>query len=319
MKSVEELKALYESELKPQLTGLEKKRKTIKRFSRWGGLIAIFSFIFIRLIPNQTILIVVSILAIIAVLYLLIKGGMMYFSYRKEFKKEVVTKIIDLINPDYNYNADKHISTNNFIQSKLFSHTPDRVRGDDYVSGTIEKTDFEFSELQAEYKTTTTKDGKTETSWHTIFAGLFFHADFNKHIEGTTFVLPDVAEKLLGKFGQKFQKSFSKGKLVKLENPEFEKKFVVYSSGQQEARYILTPVMMEAMVSLQNKYKRKMHFSFIGERVYCAIKFNKGLFEPRIRKSGVNFNDVEEMYHLFGLIETIITEMNLNTRIWTKQ
>ncbi len=59
-------------------------------------------------------------------------------------------------------------------------------------------------------------------------------------------MLPDFAEKLLGKFGQKFQKSFTHGKLVKLENPEFEKEFVVYSSGQQEARYILTPVMMEA-------------------------------------------------------------------------
>ncbi len=61
-----------------------------------------------------------------------------------------------------------------------------------------------------------------------------------------------------------------------------------------------------------------MYFSFIGERVYCGVDFNKGLFEPRIRKSGVNFDDIEEMYHLFGLIETIITEMNLNTRIWTK-
>ncbi len=35
--------------------------------------------------------------------------------------------------------------------------------------------------------------------------------------------------------------------------------------------------------------------------------------------SGVNFKDTEEMYHLFGLNETIIHEMNLNTRIWTKE
>lgn len=61
-----------------------------------------------------------------------------------------------------------------------------------------------------------------------------------------------------------------------------------------------------------------MHFAFIGERVYCAIEFDKGLFEPRVMKSGVKFSDVEEMYCLFGLIETIIHEMNLNIRIWTK-
>jgi len=319
MKSVEELKKLYETELKPQLSELEKKRKTIKKFSWWGSSLAIFAFLFIWLIPNQTILIIVSVLAVIAVFYLLIKAGALYVGYRKEYKKEVVEKIIKLINPDFHYNPDKHIDCRYFIGSKLFSHKPDRCSGDDFVSGMIEKTDFEFSELHTEYKTTSTSDGKTETTWHDIFSGLFFHADFNKHIEGTTFVLPDVAEKLLGKFGQKFQKASSRGQLVKLENPEFEKKFVVYSTGQQEARYILTPVMMEAMVNLQNRYNRKMHFSFTGERVYCAISFKKNLFEPRIRKTLINFNDIEEMYHLFGLIEIIITEMNLNTRIWTKQ
>jgi hypothetical protein len=319
MKSVEELKKLYESELKPQLVSLEKKRKTIKRFSWWGSFLAIFSFLFIRLIPNQTILIIVAILAVVSVLYLLIKSGILYFSYRKEYKKEVVVKIIKLINLDFYYNPDKHISCDKFIKSKLFSRKPDKCKGDDYISGIIEKTDFEFSELHTEYKTETTTDGKTETTWHTIFSGLFFHADFNKHIEGETFVLPDTAEKLLGKFGQKLQKNKSRGQLVKLENPEFEKKFVVYSTGQQEARYILTPTMMEAMVNMHNKYKRKMHFSFAGERIYCAISFNKGLFEPRIRKTLINFKDIEEMYHLFSLIEVIITEMNLNTRIWTKQ
>lgn len=61
-----------------------------------------------------------------------------------------------------------------------------------------------------------------------------------------------------------------------------------------------------------------MHFSFIGERVHCAVSFSKGLFEPRVSKSGVKFSDVEEMYCLFSLIEIIIHEMNLNTRIWTK-
>ena len=131
--------------------------------------------------------------------------------------------------------------------------------------------------------------------------------------------MPDTAERLLGKFGQKIQEISGPCELVKLENPDFEKLFAVYSTSQIEARYVLTPVMMESMVNISKKYGRKMYFSFNGERVYCAIKFNKALFEPRIRKSGVNFNDVEEMYHLFGLIETIIQEMNLNTRIWTKE
>lgn len=316
MKSPEELKKLYEQELKPQLEGIEKQRKKIKRFFVLAILFATGIFIapnfFLR--PGWVI-----VLCIIAALPFLIIGIIKYTDYRKIFKKEVVTKIINLINPDYEYHPDRHIEGNDFISSEIFKTRYDRLRGDDYIYGIIDKTDFEFSELKAEYKTETTKDGKRQTEWHTIFQGLFFHADFNKHIEGTTFVLPDRAEKLFGKFGQKFQKGFGRGDLVKLENPEFEKEFVVYSTGQQEARYILTPTMMEAMVNIKKQIKRKMHFSFTGSRVYCAISFNKTLFEPRVRKSGINYTDIEEMYLLFTLIETIIQEMNLNTRIWTKE
>jgi hypothetical protein len=232
----------------------------------------------------------------------------------------VVRKIIELINPEYHYDPNSFISESKFAESRIFKERHDRCKGDDFISGTVEKTDFEFSELKAEYEREyTDDDGKKQKEWVSIFQGIFFHAEFNKHIEGETFVLPDTTEKRLGKFAQKLQKYSGRGELVKLENPEFEKAFKVYSSSQQEARYILTPTMMEAMAGIQKRFHRPMHFSFIGERVYCAISFNKGLFEPRVMKTGLKFSDVEEMYCLFSLIETIIHEMNLNTRIWTKK
>ena len=319
MKSIEELKHLYDTQLKDDLAAMEKDRIVIKRLVILISIIGFVFYISFKSVNREGLAIAVAVIGILLVLVGGVYTAIKYYKYRNNFKEKVVTKVVNLINPDYNYNPDRHIELNDFNNSKLFTTKADRCTGDDFISGKIEDTDFKFSELSAKYKTTSTQNNQTKTEWHDIFRGLFFHADFNKHIQGTTYVLPDTAEKLLGKFGQKFQKSFSRGDLVKLENPEFEKLFVVYSSGQVEARYILTPVMMEAMVSICKKYKRKLYFSFIGERVYCAVKFNKGLFEPRIRKSGVNFNDVEEMYHLFGLIETIIHEMNLNTRIWTKE
>jgi hypothetical protein len=62
-----------------------------------------------------------------------------------------------------------------------------------------------------------------------------------------------------------------------------------------------------------------MYFSFKGENVFCAIPFGRNLFEPNIKKSGVNYSDVEEMCVFFSLIEIIVKELNLNTRIWTKE
>lgn len=287
-------------------------------------MLAIFSLVvFIFLLPmlfqNSGLVIASIITGCLALLIFLGIGIVKYFLYRREFKNTVVSEVIKLINPEYYYDADRHIETSYFINSKLFTKLPDRCFGDDFVSGKIEKTDFEFSELKAAMRNVSTEDGKKSESWEPVFEGLFFHADFNKKIEGTTYVLPDIAEKILGKMGQKLQVQNNYGQLVKLENPEFEKEFKVYSTGQQEARYILTPKMMEALVHIKRTIDRKIRFSFTGERVYCAIDFKQGLFEPRIFQSGIRFKDIEKMYYLFKLIETIIHEMNLNTRIWTKK
>lgn len=318
----DQIKELYENELKPQLAGMEGKRKKIKklrRFAIFSFVLGVVAFYLGSALPPWSFFSVLALFAAVGVFFV-IKAFIRYMEYKKIFKSEVITKIVALINPEYHYDPNRCIPGNTFTNSKLFKRSYDRCGGDDFVWGRIEKTDFEFSELKAEYKTETTdKDGKKEVRWNTIFQGIFFYADFNKHIEGETFVLPDTSEKLLGKIAHKFQKESHRGELVKLENPEFEKVFKVFSSSQQEARYILTPVMMEVMTNVQKRVGRPMYFSFIGERVYCAVSMNKEMFEPKVSKNGISYRDIEEMFMFLSLIELIIHEMNLNTRIWTKE
>ena len=322
----EELKALYNNELKEKLSGLEGIRKTIKRNQIFAVLLFILTFILFVPVTaafenNSFQALPFLILAPLAILgiVLLVIAYKKKKKYRVRFKNEVVSEIIKAIDPSWKYDANQCISNHEYNQSDIFRQSLDRYSGDDFISGTMDKTDFRCSELHTQYKTVSTdKDGNKTETWHTVFKGLFFHADFNKEIKGKTYIEPDTAERLLGKFGQGLQKS-QKGKLVKLENPEFEKIFAVYATDQIEARYILTPTIMEALVSIYKKYKRKMYLSFIGSRVYVAMSFKQDLFEPKIFKSGVRFNDVEFMYNLFLMNATIIQELNLNTRIWTKE
>jgi hypothetical protein len=326
MMGKDELKTLYDNELKDKLSGLEGLRKNIKRNEI--SAILLFILTFLLFVPVTAAFegnsfealpfIVLAPLAILGVVLLVITFKKKKI-YRTRFKNEVVSEIIKAIDPTWSYDSNQCISNLEYNQSDLFRQSLDRYRGDDYISGTIDKTDFKCSELHTQYKTVTTdKDGKRKETWHTVFKGLFFHADFNKEINGKTYIEPDTAERLLGKFGQSLQTS-QKGKLVKLENPEFEKIFAVFATDQTEARYILTPTIMEALVVIYKKYKRKMHLSFIGSRVYVAMNFSQDLFEPKIYKSGVKFDDVEFMYNLFLMNATIIHELNLNTRIWTKE
>lgn len=320
MKSTSELHQLFETELKPELLELERIRKKILFRYVLMALIILLCFALITVFGEQFLIsFFIGVITIVFAIVVIFKTWKIHKSYISDFKQNVVRKIIELINPEWKYESKNRIHQHDYKRSELFNQSVDRYKGDDLIKGVIEQTDFEFSELHTEYKTVIHKDGKREENWHTIFKGLFAHADFNKQIQGKTIVLPDTAEKLFGKWGQNLQKISGRGKLIKLENPEFEKEFVVYGSDQIESRYILTPRIMEAMLHIKNKYKRKVYFSFVGTRVYVAISFSKDLFEPRIFSSGVKFNDVEEMNEQFSIIHTIIHELNLNTRIWTKE
>ena len=108
------------------------------------------------------------------------------------------------------------------------------------------------------------------------------------------------------------------GQLVKLENQQFERLFMVHATNPTEARYVLTPVIMEAMVRLRQFYDSPIYFAFIGTRLYCAIDFEEALFEPNIFRSAVNYRDVQFMYALLKMNKIIVEQMQLNTRIWTK-
>jgi len=240
-------------------------------------------------------------------------------SFRADFKRRVVTEVIRFFSADLRYHPTGSVSRAQFRKGDLFRQRIDRYAGEDFVTGRLGATAFEFSELHAQYKTTTRTKNGTRTTWHTIFKGLYFVADFNKDFRGRTVVLPDSLQSAFGFLGQKLQSlNFTRGELVKLEDPEFEKAFVVYGDDQIEARYILTPALMRRMVELRRKVGGRVYFSFIGSQVHVAIPSSKNHFEPRLFGTLLHVEAIEEYYQDLALITGIIEDMNLNTRIWTK-
>jgi hypothetical protein len=318
------LQSLFETHFKGKLAALESTRKNVLKRYFLGFLLVValaaVNYLIVETNPPEYVIVISVAISAIGGFYYIYRASKYQFQYVQSFKSEIVTEIVRQINPEWRYVYNSGISQQNYTLSGLFPHHYDRYNAEDFVTGQIEKTDFEFSELHTQYKQVTYgSKGRRQEHWVTIFKGLFLHADFNKNFSEITYVLPDTAERLLGKFGQSLQKLSGRGELVKLENPEFEKLFVVYSTDQVESRYILTPTIMEAMVNLYNRFDGEIYFSFVGSRVYFANSISKSMFEPNIFRSGVNFNDVKEMFDLFGLISAVVLELNLNTRIWTKE
>jgi hypothetical protein len=307
-----------------RLKSLESQRKTIRNRIIIAVLIIILPFAALLAVPNGSSGSIANISMFGAVAFVI--GGIAIIiltrkkirDYRAEYKSKVVAEIVKMVDESWDYQADGRIGENEYRKSDLFRDRVDRFKGDDLITGTIDKTDFRCSEIHSEYKTwEKDDDGKTKEEWHTIFKGLFFHADFNKNFSARTYVVPEArgGSKVFSTIGGMAQR----GDRVKLEDPEFEKIYEVYSTDQIESRYILTPAIMQAMTAIKRELNTSVYFSFIDERVYCAMYFNKDLFEPRIMKSGVNFEDIEKMYNLFATNALIINELNLNTRIWTKE
>ena len=251
--------------------------------------------------------------------------------WRNTFKTRVMTRLVKLFHPSLNYYPNRAIAEQEYRLSMLFHNSPDpdRYRGEDYIEGVIDKTDIRLSELHTEYRQVTyDSKGNRREYWVTIFRGLFISADFHKHFHGITLVLPDTEQSWLGGLGQWLQSISAKlgnqpGELVKMEDPEFERLFKVFSTDQVEARYILTPNMIRRIVEFRNRTQSQVRVSFIASRVFVAIPTSHNHFEPpSLLAPADKLLDPATLAQYFEELKfalAVVDELNLNTRIWTKR
>jgi hypothetical protein len=238
--------------------------------------------------------------------------------YRNYFKSHVSEKVFDLLAPTLSYKPNSCVDRGLYLASGLFRNRIDIYEGDDHFSGMIGQTRVEFSEVHAQYKVRTRNGHRYVTS----FRGIFFCADFNKEVLGQTYVLPDYAERWFGALGRMLQQASPKKhapELIRLENPDFEKHFVVYGTSQSEARSFLTPDMMSRLLNLQKRLGTKLYVSILRSRIYLALDFGRDLFEVPLWSPALKFENIQKMATLLGDLMGIVDELDLNTRLWTKK
>ena len=320
MSKYKDFRDFYEKTLKPDLEIIDRERRRINKRVITTLVITIAAVALeLILIPSRADMLkaMVSMLTGFAGL---VTTGMVSKNYRKEYKSKIISRITGFLDEGLIYTPEGSIPFTEFLKSEIFPLSCDIFTGEDHFRGKIGKTDIEFSEVTAKHKNTSNTGSGQKDEYTTIFSGLFIIADFNKYFKTRTIVLPDTAEKLFGKFGQVLQTASSgRGKLVRLEEPVFEKEFCVYGDDQVEARYILTPSLMERIVAFKRKWNARISLSFIDSKVYLAINMNKNLFETRIFRPVADYSFMEENLRFLILLTGIVKDLNLNTRIWTKE
>ena len=257
-----------------------------------------------------------AILSLVVAIIGLIAGFVIRAHYREKaansYKDEVIPAILNQIDTSLKYDRDGYISLDEFKKADIFM-SPDRYSGKDLIQGYVGETHVRFSLVDAEeeYETQSTdSDGKSTSETHssTIFEGLFFTADFNKHFRTNTLVRPHAASLISKLFGSN----------VIMEDPRFNKLFSVSSSDQVEVRYLLTPSLIEKLIDLRKRLG-EFQLSFAGGRLVLAIEQPDDLFEPDLSVSFNNSAQTQKLQNNIKSITSIVNELGLNNRIWTKE
>jgi len=327
MRSLEEFRDFRRSELLPELEALKaslakSSALALNVFSVLAALAAVAAFTawLVAGDPKAALVAGGVVLAIAVAAWCVI-----YFMGRsganKEFKATVVKRAVSFMDPSLDYFPELMTPQSLFMASGIYTQGIDRYSGEDLVKGSFNGVKLEFSEIHAEYKTTSTDSkGRTTTQWHTIFKGVFFAADFNKDFNTRTVVVPDSAESVFGSYiGNFLQKmNFSRsGQLIKLESPDFERAFAVYGDDQVEARYLLTPSLMERILTLRARFGAGLSLSFFGSMLILAIPESRDLFEMDSKALELE-SGLDQLYRDLTMLLGIVDALNLETRIWSK-
>ncbi len=297
-------------QLEPSLELLEKKRKELrKKGVLKGGVISLILAVLLCFFfsTNTTLLFTLVIVSSIFIIWLSIYSQTGQLS--KFYKQEIIARMVYAAHPSCSYQPEKGIAESLFVESGLSKGIPDRYHTEDLVQGKVDKTDFMFAEVHAEKRHVTTNGkGQTQTYYSTMFRGFLFVADFHKNFSGKTRVCRNSLLKICWE-----------GERVKLENPEFEDKFDVYSSDSVEARYLLSPIMMEQLLKLNYSFSDSLIASFYDSKILIALPNNTDHFEPSIFRTNLNKEHIKEEFNTICRLINIIDVLNLNTRIWTKE
>lgn len=262
-------------------------------------------------------------------------------SFTNKIKKECMPKILKNFKNIKWLKQEPIITSDEIQDSELFGVFNTRIN-DDGFSGKYKDTKFKVQEINLINQTGT---GKNKMIW-TVFDGVIIIVDSNKVIKNKTIVTTknDINTRnsnpllwisiLLVIFGtyliygktiaiiaavfiiglvilysmheKKTKEQLSK---ITLEDPEFNKRYNMYSSDQIEGRYLVTTAFMERFKNIHTAFgSNKAKCAFLNDKIMFSISTTKNLFElgniftPLGNKRQINIF-LEELASIYAIID----------------
>jgi len=275
------------------------------------------------------------------ILFVLIYPSVYLFSSR--FRKfnileaKIYAQMLKSLFPRYEFTQNTHLSLSKIKESKLFSwvkhETPIATYGqirltennvqvniadigiieanvrNKLVSLLLSIPGLNMLVILYEYILKNISTSKT-TNYYT-FRGMYCWVKFNKKMNGQTVI---ISNSIKSKANRWASFNFKAEEKISLEDARFTKHFEVYGSDQIEARYILTPILMEKIVALREKYNRNIMLSFTKSQLFLTVDNPHGLFSfPSKRINSITL--IEELVAQIDTTVGVVNDFNLNNKL----
>lgn len=223
--------------------------------------------------------------------------------YARAYKDKILPQLAELFG-GFLYWDDGAIPVYKMQSSKILPRH-DKYEAQDYFVGQYKGVNVEFSEVDFKQK----RRSKNRTYYVSVFKGLAVLLDMNsRRFFGHTLLDRDRSMMV-----EWFKEKSGGLKRANLVDPEFEKIFDVYTNDQVEARYLIDPVMIENLKSLQDEYDgENITAAFYESKLLVLIKSDHNYFEPaKLEVPATDPRSILRMKREIGQILSLIDRLSL--------
>lgn len=225
-------------------------------------------------------------------------------SFEHKVKRLIMPTLMHAV-PGFYWQETPPVTAKDISDCMIFPFANASKTFDDCFLGEYRKVKVAMSECQ--YSVNSGNNSRT------VFQGIVIRFSMNKNFEGTTIIRPKES------CCSDNYKDLKKAKLseVKLEDPEFAKKYVVYSTDQVEARYLITTSFMERFKMIENAFASEFAYcSFKGKSIYIAPHTGTDLFNlcSLVKPIG-NSEQFETLFYEFASILELVDYFKLDKKL----
>lgn len=192
--------------------------------------------------------------------------------YTRLYKSRVLPQLAAQFG-DLSYQQASHDVVHRLRAQRILPEC-DAVEADDEIAGTYRQLPLSIVEARLRQR--------SGDSSRTVFDGLLLELTLPRALSGTTVVLADAGP--LANLKARWRSDGMTA--VRIDDPEFERRYEVYGSDQVEARALLTPAFMSRFLALASRSGFSLPGAMaIGNRLIIALPKGVGmgdLFEPPV-------------------------------------